>query len=161
MGAVAPDCIRQAQGCRMRSPGKPKKERKPSLRHIRLHYWMMDTAAWQSLDSNARAIYIEIAARYCGTNNGRIVFGCRDAEKILHIGRHGTLDALADLQHRGFIVATRKGSFSQKTRHSTEWRLTEFRCDVTGTEASRDFVSWQPVVVPWPARSKRQAKTDG
>ena len=132
----------------MKSPDKPKKERKPSPRHVRLHHWMMDTAAWQSLDGVAQALYVQIARRYNGTNNGRIAFGCRDGEHALNMGRHGTSDALADLQHRGFIVATRKGSFSQKTRHSTEWRLTEFRCDVTGTPATNDFVHWQQQVIP-------------
>ena len=58
MGALTPDRLRQGQGRRMRSPDKPKKERKPSPRHVRLHHWMMDTAAWQSLDAVAQAFYI-------------------------------------------------------------------------------------------------------
>jgi hypothetical protein len=45
------------------------------------------------------------------------------------------------LQDRGFIVATAKGRFD-RLRHSTEWRLTEFKCDLTGQPASRDFELW-------------------
>lgn len=137
----------------MRSPGKSKKERKPSLQHVRLHHWMMNTAAWQSLDAIEQSFYVQIARRYNGTNNGRIAFGCRDAEKALKVGRRTALRARAVLQDRGFIVATRTGTFSLKVRHSTEWRLTEFRCDVTGAPATTDFMHWQPQVIPLRVRS--------
>ena len=96
----------------------------------------------------------QIARRYNGTNNGRIAFGCRDAEKALHIGRRAALRARTDLQNRGFIVATKTGAFNLKVRHSTEWRLTEFRCDVTGAPATSDFMHWQPQVIPLPVRRK-------
>jgi hypothetical protein len=50
-------------------PGRSGKE----ARHVRLHHWMMKSPAWQSLNANARAIYVEMAMQYCGsgTNNGR------------------------------------------------------------------------------------------
>ena len=80
----------------MKSPGKSKKEHKPSLQHVRLHHWMMNTAAWQSLDAIEQSFYMQIARRYNGTNNGRIAFGCRDAEKALKVGRRTALRARAD-----------------------------------------------------------------
>ena len=95
----------------MKSPGKSKKEHKPSLQHVRLHHWMMNTAAWQSLNAIEQSFYMQIARRYNGTNNGRIAFGCRDAEKALKVGRRTALRARAVLQDRGFIVATRTGAF--------------------------------------------------
>ena len=91
----------------MKSPGKSKKEHKPWLQHVRLHHWMMNTAAWQSLNAIEQSFYMQIARRYNGTNNGRIAFGCRDAEKALKVGRRTALRARAILQDRGFIVATR------------------------------------------------------
>ena len=66
---------------------------------------------------------------------------------------------MAAFKHRGFIVATRKGSFSLKVRHSTEWRLTEFRCDVTGAPATTDFMHWQPQVIP--LHSRTQGESNG
>jgi hypothetical protein len=48
---------------------------------------MMATPAWKSLNANQRAIYVEMAARYNGSNNGRIHFSTREAAGALHIGR--------------------------------------------------------------------------
>ena len=31
----------------------------------------------------------------------------------------------------GFIVPTKRGAFSLKVRHATEWRLTDRACDLT------------------------------
>ena len=52
--------------------------------------------------------------------------------------------ALNSLEDHGFIVAVTKGAFSLKKRHATEWRLTEFPCDVTHMLSTRDFMRWQP-----------------
>jgi hypothetical protein len=51
-----------------------KKKRAKTERYVRLTYGMMRTKAWQTLDSNARAIYVELATLYHGNNNGRIGF---------------------------------------------------------------------------------------
>jgi DNA-binding transcriptional MocR family regulator len=111
-------------------------------RHVRLHHWVMDTPAWKSLNTASRALYLEIAARYMGSNNGRIPYSQREAAEALHIGKTTALEAFNELQSRGFIVAQRRGSFDWKRRHSTEWRLTEFGCDVTGDLATKDFARW-------------------
>jgi hypothetical protein len=117
------------------------KKRTNAERYVRLTHSMMKTEAWRSLDCNARAIYIEIAARYGGNNNGRIGFSARQAVQAVHISKTTAIRAIADLQDRGFIVAVVKGRFDRQ-RHATEWRLTEFRCDITGAPASRDFDLW-------------------
>jgi hypothetical protein len=48
------------------------------------------------------------------------------------------------LTERGFIEPMKKGAFSLKERHATEWRMTEFTCDVTGKPPTKDFMRWQP-----------------
>jgi hypothetical protein len=94
-------------------------------RHVCLYIWLMETAAWKSLDAVARAIYVEMSMRYFGSNNGTIVYGVRMAETALKIGRRTALRALGDLQDRGFIRAVTKGAFNMKVdRRATEWRLT-------------------------------------
>jgi hypothetical protein len=117
-----------------------------SARHVRLYHWLTDCAAWKSLNSNARAIYLEIARRYAGggTNNGRIPYSVREAAESLSIGKSTAQRAIADLENRGFIVATQRGAFSWKNRHATEWRLTEFSCDLTNALATKDFMRWSP-----------------
>lgn len=117
---------------------KRTKEREP--RHVRLYHWFLKTEAWQSLSPNARALYIEIVTRYNGSNNGRIGFSVRDAAKLLHIGKNGAADAFVELQERGFIVVTKRSGFSLKTKKATEWRLTEFCCDITNIFATKDFM---------------------
>jgi hypothetical protein len=115
-------------------------------RHVRLYHWMINTPAWLSLDCVARALYIEVAARYAGTgsNNGRIGFSVRDAATRLRIGKSSAQRAFAQLQHRGFLVAGQRGSFGFKIRHSTTWRLTEHPSDVDGGWATKEFARWDP-----------------
>jgi hypothetical protein len=50
------------------------------------------------------------------------------------------------LQARGFIVPMKKGAFSLKRKHATEWRLTEFPCDMTHAPASKEFARWTPEI---------------
>jgi DNA-binding transcriptional regulator YhcF (GntR family) len=113
-------------------------------RHVRLHHWVMQTPAWKSLSGEQRAIYIEIAARYRGTgsNNGSIPYSVREAADSLHIGKSTAARHFEVLQDRGFIIAVRRGGFSYKQRHATEWRLTEFPCDVTHELPSKEFARW-------------------
>jgi hypothetical protein len=119
-----------------------------SPRHVRVYHHMLRSDAWQSLCANARAIYIEISARYAGTNNGRIPYSCREAAKALGIGQATAIRAIWKLEDRGFIVATKKGAFSLKLKHATEWRLTEFSCDITNDFATKDFMRWRPETAP-------------
>jgi hypothetical protein len=115
-------------------------------RHVGLYHYMMDAEAWQSLSGNQRAIYVEMAARYNGRNNGRIPYSVREAAESLHIGKSTAARDLAVLRERGFIIPRRKGAFSLKVRHATEWRLTEFSCDVTPAMPTKEFMRWSPKI---------------
>ena len=121
-----------------------KRSKDKAARHIRLYHWLLRSEAWQSLSANARAIYIEMATRYNGSNSGQIPFSVRDAANRAHIGKNAADAALTLLQARGFIVATRRGGFNVKTKIATEWRLTEFSCDVDHSFATKDFMRWYP-----------------
>lgn len=113
-------------------------------RHVRLHHWLMRTEAWRSLDCVGRCAYIEIASRYGGpgTNNGAIPCSVREMALALNVSKPTAMRAFKRLQERGFIVETKRGTFSQKVRHSTEWRLSEFGCDRSGGMATKDFARW-------------------
>lgn len=121
---------------------------KGESRHVRLYHWLMHTDAWRSLDATARAVYVEMAARYGGpgSNNGRIPYSVREAAESLRIGKTTAARALDRLQARGFIVPIKKGAFSLKLKHATEWRLTEFSCDMTHALASKEFTRWKPEI---------------
>ena len=63
------------------------------------------------------------------------------------------LRALNTLEQRGFIAVTRKGHFARKegSRAATEWRLTQFSCDVTGAMATKEFARWRGAEIISPA----------
>jgi hypothetical protein len=110
--------------------------------HVRLYEWFQQSAAWCSLNPVARCVYLELKRRYVGTNNGRIPLSVREAAEALRVGKSTAAEALKTLETRGFIVAMCQGKFDRKTRHSTEWRLTEERCSVTLKPASKEFMRW-------------------
>ena len=119
------------------------KKKRTEERFVRLTYGLIQSQAWRSLDGNARAIYVELAMLYRGpdTNNGRIGFSVRQAAHAINVSKDTAARAMTRLQERGFIVATAKGRFDGK-RDATRWRLTEFKCDITGRPASRNFETW-------------------
>jgi DNA-binding transcriptional regulator YhcF (GntR family) len=130
-----------------------------AARHVRLYHWLTNSAAWHDLKALERAIYCEIAKRYAGpgSNNGRIPYSVREAAAEFKVGPATALRALKSLQDHGFIVKVFKGAFSLKKRHATEWRLTEFSCDVTDALATKDFMRWQQ---PTKARSDKAMAGD-
>jgi DNA-binding transcriptional regulator YhcF (GntR family) len=85
-----------------------------------------------------------MSSRYAGvgSNNGKLPHSVREAAEALNIGKSTAARAFESLEQHGFIVATKQGAFSLKKRHATEWRLTEFPCDVTNALASKEFVRW-------------------
>ena len=124
---------------------KRRKEKAP--RHVRLYHWMLNTPAWRSLSPVARSLYVQLAARYAGANNGRIHYSVREGADELHAGKTTIQRALGELEDRAFIVAMKRGAFSLKLKHATEWRLTEFYCDVTQRAATKDFMRWEPAKI--------------
>ena len=115
---------------------------------------MLASAAWQSLDPVARALYIEISRRYRGpnSNNGKIPYSVREAAASLNVGRNTANRAFHHLTELGFIVPKTPSGFNVKGRTSTEWLLTEFPDDTQPGPniATKDFMSWTP---PSPIRS--------
>jgi DNA-binding MarR family transcriptional regulator len=108
-------------------------------RFVQLFEWMMDSWAWQSLSPTEIALYLLLKRRFNGKNNGRIPLSVREAAEALHVGKSTAAEAFQVLQARGFIVAREPGRFDRKVRHSTEWRLTEHQCNVTGEFATKAF----------------------
>lgn len=121
---------------------KPRKPGKYTGHHVRLYDWMTDSPAWQSLSALARATLLEVMKRYVGDNNGKIPLSVREVAAAFHIGKTTAAAAFAELQDRGFLAVAQKGAFSVKHRRATEWRLTEFTCNVTGELPSKEFMRW-------------------
>jgi hypothetical protein len=110
-----------------------KHDRERNDRYFQVHHYMLRTGAWQALSASARAVYIQIGDRYNGANNGRLAFSVRDAAGECNLDKSTASRAFKELVDRGFIEETRHGGLSKKTRVASEWRLTAFRCDLTGS----------------------------
>ena len=120
-------------------------KQKGSERYLKLRYWLLRSPAWQSLPGLARALYIDIAMRYNGSNNGRMSYSVREGAAALNVTKDTIARALKLLQERGFIVCTKVAHFTVKTtRDASEWRLTEYDDDVIHQHATKNFMSWQP-----------------
>jgi hypothetical protein len=118
--------------------GKERSEKKD--RYFPLHHYMLKTDAWRALSAPARAVYIQIGFRYDGFNNGRIALSVRDAASECGLAKDTANRAFKELVDLGFIEETRHGGLSRKTRIASEWRMTAFKCDLTGAFKSVLFM---------------------
>jgi hypothetical protein len=116
----------------------------PAEKHVRLYRWELQSAAYRSLSLRARCLLVELKALYNGSNNGELFLSVRDAAARLKTGLHQATAAFRELVDRGFIKPRQRGSFHWKQRHATSWLLTEYDDDMTGHEATKEFMKWQP-----------------
>jgi len=112
--------------------------------HVRLHFWLLKTAAWAATTPAERAVLIELYRRYNGSNNGRIGLSVRAAASACNIAKDTATRALRGLQEKGFAVLITPGGFNRKIPHAAEWRLTEFHCDAGNVIPTNDFTRWRP-----------------
>ena len=71
----------------------------------------------------------------------------RTGEQQQLLGQRGLAGiAFQELIELGFIRVSKPSGFSVKHRAATEYRLTEFTCDVTGELATKEFAKWKPEI---------------
>ena len=102
--------------------------------------------AWKSLTPVPRALFVEVAQRWNGFNNGQIGLGIREAGRAIHVKHTTACWAFRVLQERGFLVLTRDSSFDQK-RLAREWRVTAYPMgDYRNPTAlaTKEFMRWRP-----------------
>ena len=104
----------------------------------------MRSVAWRSLKPLARAAYLEICFGYDGENNGRIQMGARTLGERLGIDKATASRAIKELVEKGFLETAKKSAFSIKLKQVSEYRLSAFRCDITGALPSKNFMRWTP-----------------
>lgn len=106
-----------------------------------LHH-MQRSEAWQSLSPRARAVFLEIQARFNGTNNGLIPLSCREASELCNISKDTASRAFNDLIDRGFIRLARDASFATK-RISRLWRLTHKIDNRNGHQPTNEWKAYR------------------
>ena len=93
--------------------------------------------------AGALAIYIHLAIRYNGVNNGEISYSVREGKTNLGLYPNTVGKYLKALERYGFIRTTKKGSFDFKKRHASTYELTMW--DVIGKhKAKKSFMTYQP-----------------
>jgi hypothetical protein len=117
-------------------------KRKGKEKFIAVYAYVKRSEAWKALTPVERNAYLEVKWRYDGLNNGRICLGCRELADELGMGRDTANRALDTLVEKGFIAKAKASAFNVKNRLVTEWRLTEYRCDVTGELPTKEFMRW-------------------
>jgi hypothetical protein len=139
-------------------------------KHVRDYEWMLDSAAYRSLDCVQRCLLHELKRLYSGTNNGQLFLSVRRAAALLGVNKDTASRAFKFLENRGFIRANQEGSFKWKTDAgktagglATTWILTEFEFGnhlatkhFTAWRATPDSLAWTP---PQPQKKKRGPKS--
>lgn len=120
------------------------KGRSTTERFVSLPYWMLQSPAWRSLSPVARSVFVELAAIYNGSNNGRLALSARDAAERVCCSKNTAARAFAELIQKGFVDLCSRGHFDRKTPHAAEYRLTLHPCDRSGERSSKRFMSWHP-----------------
>jgi hypothetical protein len=117
------------------------KKQKNERWYARIFHDVMDSPAWRSLTAYEQAIYLHLVRRYNGRNNGQISLSVREAATAINAAKNTAARALKVLTQKGFISVVKRGWYNPKREHgrATEYRLTEYPCDVTGKAASFDF----------------------
>ena len=109
-------------------------------RWVGLPHYMLRCPAWRTMSPTAKALLIELWARYNGINNGTISFGVREAADI-GLNRTTASKAFHELVGRGFLRVNRDSAFTVKTRMAREWTVTAL--PLSDTEpAPKDFMKW-------------------
>ena len=112
-------------------------------RFIQINHYLLSSPAWLSLKPAARAVYLELAARFDGSNNGEIALSIRDAARRCNIAKDTAAKALNELIEKGLIAVVTPGAFDYKLRHATEYRLTDHK---DGNKLpTKDFMRWPSV----------------
>lgn len=121
-----------------------KYKRKGKSQFLMLERYLVQSDAWRACTPNERAAYLELKWRYKGTNNGSIVLSVRELAAALNIGKNAADKALKDLEAKGFIEIVIRSGFNVKIKRASEYRLTEYACDVSGELATKAFMRWAP-----------------
>lgn len=110
-------------------------------RYVLLTHSMMDSPAFQSLSSNAIALFLHIQRRYNGFNNGHISLSVREAAENRGISKDTAGKAFNELTEKGFIRVAESSCFTMKQKTARRWELTNQPLK-QGVAPSNDWRTW-------------------
>ena len=120
--------------------------RKSLSSFVQIPKYMKESSGYKHLVLNctgALTVYIELADRYNGINNGEISYSVREGKESLGLTPNTVGKYLRALEHCGFIITTQKGCFDLKKRHASTYEITMF--DIFGKHnAKKSFMNYKP-----------------
>lgn len=119
-----------------------RRKKKPAPPFVQLRLALLDCPAWRALTAQERTVYVHLAKRYNGSNNGWLAFSVRDAAEECSISKNTAARAFLRLEELGFVDCVTPGGFSRKTPHAAEWRLTAYPCNRALLPGSMRFMKW-------------------
>ena len=108
-------------------------------RFIQLYHNVKHSEAYHSLSVYARCALFELLDRHTGINNGMIGLGVRELSDALRCSQGTAVKAFREVDDAGLARPLKPGSWRGKK--ATEWRLTFYRCEVTG---ELPILNWKP-----------------
>ena len=98
-------------------------------RYVGLPHHMVKTPAWKKMKPEAKALYVDVAERYNGHNNGQISYSVREAAAIC-LSPATASRMFKILVERGFLRIAQDASFNTKAFHLARlWTLTAWPLD--------------------------------
>jgi hypothetical protein len=131
----------------------------PKKRFVKLEHELLRCGAYRALSPNARALLVELAMVFNGSNNGSLYMSVRDAAALMGVSdTKAASAAFEELKMRGFIVNTQEAYFSVKAANASRarcWRLTWQHTN--GKGPTREYLT----CVPEPATRERRRMERG
>ena len=112
-------------------------------RFFALQHHMMNSEAWRSLTPQEVAVYLRVAYRFNGVNNGHLALGVRDAAREAKVSRNTAAKALLNLSEKGLLKRMVLGGYSTNGGKATTYALTCLPI-CKGKAASREYQAWKP-----------------
>ena len=111
---------------------------------VKLDHYMLSSDAYRLLSPQARVLLVEFIFKFDGRNNGLLFMSQRDAAKVLGVATHQTAGKYVDeLVCRGFLEVVLPGSFDNKQRHASVYRLTMKTNENQMGPPTKEFMSIQ------------------
>lgn len=112
------------------------RDRAPS--HARVYSRWLELPTWQALSPEARALLVEILARYRPGENGRLAWPVRRAGEVLGVSKSTAARALTELERNGWLAVARNAAFGGRARPAL-YALAMFVDDTSGQPPSNAF----------------------
>jgi hypothetical protein len=120
-----------------------KSRKRSDKAHARIYSAWLDLPAWQALTPYAKALLIELLARYRPMDGNHFPLSGRKAAELLNCSRNAASAAIGLLEETGWVRVEKVGTglTGRRCSRTSHYRLTMFPSN-DWTAPTRDFEKW-------------------